>query len=475
MSRPAGTPADRRWWALAAIALAQLTIVLEMNIVPIALPSVRAELGITAIDAHWMVTAYTLSFATLFLLAVQVARVVGRRRAFVVGMCGFAASSVVAGLAGSPEMLFAARAAQGAFGALMLAPANLSLVAGAASDGGFRAKAIAVFTAVAGGGGVLGVVLGGVLTEYLGWRWCLFVVVPFAAVAVAVAFQALDVDRDRPSGRGLDLAGTAVFGAGLLAAVVAIETAGGRGIADPVVLALLSAAVAAVAAALWTQRRVRRPVLPPAVLADRTRVGVYTAVIAANVGTFGGYLVLSTHLQETVGLGPALTGLAFAPLSVGVLLNTTLATRLLPRVGARPVLVAGVALTALGTGWIMLLGPEPDYVWRVLPAMVLLGLGVAWIMVPANATAAASAAGADPAVAGVATAGVNASTQLGGVLGAPLLTTVAAAGGTVAAGATGGVLLAAAAVAVLVLVDARAGRAPGPVPAAGRPVDRVAR
>lgn len=454
-------PRQRRWWALAAVAIAQLTIVLEMNVIPIALPSLRAELGIGAANAHWVVTAYTLAFGSLFLLAVQVARVVGRRRAFLAGMVGFTVASVAGGLAGSAGALIAARAVQGACGALMLAPANLSLVAGGLTDPRMRARAIGVFTVVAGGGGVLGVVLGGALTEALSWRWCLFIVVPLAVGAVLVALHAIDEDRERPSGRGLDLTGTALLGAGLAAAVVGIEVTGARGFDDPAAAALVVAAVVAVAAALWTQRRARIPVLPPAVLADRTRLGVYLAVLAANVGTFGGYLVLSAHLQETLGLGAARTGLAFAPLSLGVLVNTVIATRLLPRTGARPILAAGVALTAAGIGCIALLGPELDYPLRVLPAMLLIGLGVAWIMVPANHTAAATAAAAGPAVAGVATAVVNASTQIGGVLGAPLLTTIAIAAGTVGAGVTGGLLLAGAAVAVFLLVDPRVGRARG--------------
>jgi MFS family permease len=443
---------------LAAIAVAQLTIVLEMNVMPIALPSLRVELGIAGPDRHWVITAYTLAFGGTYLLALRVAGLLGRRRTFLAGMAGFTVASVVAGMAGEASVLFAARAVQGAFGAFLLAPANLAFVGGAFAEPRVRARAIGVFTAVAGGGGVAGVVLAGALTEYLSWRWCLFVVVPLAVFAVAVAWYAFGADAPGAGVRHYDLRGAALLTLGLTALVFgisAVEVTDGA-----VALAVLAAAAVLLVGFAVAERRSRAPLLSPHVVAERSRAGVYLAVLAANIGTFGTYLLLSFLMQEELGYRPLQAGLAFLPLSVCVMAGTAVATRLVSRVRPRSLLGGGLALVGAGVGWLVLLGPvaTPDvgYAAHVLPSVLLLGLGVSWIMVPANATI---MQGLAPKDAGAATPLVNASTQIGGVIGAPLLTVLAGvfagpgAQGTAVAGAIGGGLIVVVALCVFFLVD----------------------
>ncbi|MBB2910442.1 MFS family permease [Streptosporangium becharense] len=462
--------ATRHWWMLAAIAIAQLTVVLEMNVMPIALPSVQEELGVPDAEKHWVISAYTLAFAGLYPLAVRVAGLRGRRRTFAVGMTGFTVASVVAGTAATAGTLLAARAIQGGFGAFLLAPANLAFIGGAFADPRVRARGIAVFTAVAGGGGVAGVVVAGLLTEYLSWRWCLFVVVPLAIFSVTVAWYAFGRDVPAEGRRHYDLPGTLLLllGLGALVAGVGAFATAGPGLA----VAVLTVAALLLAGFALTERASPAPVLPPRIVLDRNRAGVYLAVFSANIGTFGAYLLLSSLMQDVRGYSPLQAGLAFLPLSVAVLAGTAVAGRLLPGLRPRVLLGGGLALAGLGVGWPALAGLDGGYAVTILPGVLLMGLGVSWIMVPANVTI---MQGLDPRDAGVATPMVNASTQLGGVVGAPLLTVVAAVaaasgsgdGGVAVAAAAGGALILLAAAVVFVLVDrGRLAMGPPPPPAA---------
>jgi EmrB/QacA subfamily drug resistance transporter len=420
-SMPETSRDSRRWLILALVGVAQLMVVLDATIVNIALPSAQHALGFSDSARQWIVTAYALSFGSLLLLGGRLGDVFGRKRTFIAGLVGFAAASAVGGIAPSFGVLVFARALQGAFGAL-LAPSALSLLTTTFTNPAERGKAFGVYGAIAGGGGAVGLLLGGVLTEYLSWRWCLYVNLAIAVPAVlgAVALLRSDPAVNKPK---LDLPGTLLASSGLFALVYGFSNADTASWTDPVTVGFLAAAVILLGAFVAVQRRVGQPLLPLRVVTDRNRGGSFAAVLVVGAGMFGVFLFLTYYLQQTLGYSPVTTGLAFLPMIGTVILSSTLAnTLLLARVGPKPLVPLGMLLSAGGMLYLTRLGLHSSYAADILPALLALGVGLGTVMAPSMNTATAGVQRRD---AGVASALVNTSQQIGGSIGTALLNTLA--------------------------------------------------
>ncbi|TMB68593.1 MAG: MFS transporter [Chloroflexi bacterium] len=415
-------PADRRWMALAIIALAQLMIALDATIVSIALPWAQRDLGASDAERQWVITAYTLAFAGLLLVGGRIADTIGRKRTFVIGLAGFALASAVGGSAGSFLLLLASRAAQGAFAAL-LAPTALSLIAVTFTQPRERARAFAVYGAIAGSGAALGLLLGGVLTQYFGWRWCLYVNVP---IAVAAAIGGWRVLSGAAGGQrqGLDIPGVLFATAGLVALVYACSDAVSSGWASGWVIGFLTASVVLLCAFVVREARTDAPLLPLHIVLDRNRGGAYLAAAFAIAGMFGAFLFLTYYLQVVLRYSPLQAGLAFLPLTLASQAGSWgIAAVLMPRVPARWIMAPGALTAAAGMLILTQIQVDSGFVTHVLPAEILLGIGIACVMAPAFNV---GTRGVDPRQAGVAAATVNAATQIGASLGTAILNAIAA-------------------------------------------------
>jgi EmrB/QacA subfamily drug resistance transporter len=414
-----------RWLGLATISIAQLMVALDATVINIALPSAQRALAISDPQRQWVVTAYTLAFGGLVILGGRVADTIGRKRAFLIGLAGFAAASAAGGAAPTFGALIAARAVQGACAAL-LAPTALSLLAVTFTEARERAKAFAVFGAIAGMGGALGLLLGGVLTAYLQWRWCLFVNVPVAIGALLAGrrtLPALPALRTR-----LDLPGAALVTTGLVAVVYGLSSAASRGWSAAVTLGALAAGLTLIGAFVVTQGRVASPLLPLRILTNRNRAGCYLGIGLSVVAMYGLFLLLTYDFQVVLGYSPLRAGLAFLPLSAAVLTSSTLISQvLLPRVPARLLMAPGLLLGAVGMATLTVLHIGDSYGLHVLPAEILLGLGMGAVFVPAFSTA---TLGVGPREAGIASAVAGTAQQIGASVGTALLNTVAAAATT---------------------------------------------
>jgi EmrB/QacA subfamily drug resistance transporter len=412
---------DRRWLILAVIGIAQLMVVLDVTIVNIALPSAQQDLGFSDDERQWVITAYALAFGSLLLLGGRIADLFGRKWTFIAGLVGFAGASALGGAARSFELLVAARALQGVFGA-MLAPAALSLLATTFTDPAERGKAFAVYAAIAGMGGAIGLLLGGALTEVLDWRWCLYVTIVFA-VPAAIAGMRLLHHTPAPARPRLDIPGTLTASTGLFALVFGLARAESEGWGDPVTLGALTGSSVLLGAFVALQRRVANPLLPLRVVADRNRGASFLAIGTASAALFGIFLFLSFYLQDTRGMTALETGLAFLPLSFSIAPTVAIvSTRVLPRTGPRPLVPAGMLTGALGMVLLTRIGVDTAYASHVLPSLVLIGIGFGLIMGPSFATATFGVPARDS---GVASAMVNTSQQVGGSIGTALLSTLA--------------------------------------------------
>ncbi|MER6347590.1 MFS transporter [Streptomyces sp. NPDC001595] len=418
--------ARRRWWGLVVIALAQLMVVLDATIVNIALPSAQRDLGMSDGDRQWVITAYTLAFGGLLLLGGRIADLVGRKRTFVIGLVGFAAASAFGGAATTPGMLFGARALQGVFAAV-LAPSALSLLTTTFTDPKERGKAFGIYGALAGSGAAIGFIVGGLLTEYLGWRWCLYVNVPIAVLGVIGAYVLLH-DRPGHAEVRLDVPGVLLGCGGLIAIVYGFSEAEPKGWTDPLVLGLLAAGVALLTVFVWWQGRARTPLLPLHILKDRNRAGCFLTMGLAVIGMFGLFLFMTYYLQVILGYSPVMTGLAFLPLTASIITGSTqISARLLPRVGPRLLMAPGMLLAACGMLILTRMTVHSSYATDILPALILLGLGMGLTFMPVFSTA---TAGVAPRDSGVTSATVNTSQQVGGSIGTALLNTIATTSST---------------------------------------------
>ncbi|WP_037858402.1 MFS transporter [Streptomyces sp. NRRL S-340] len=418
---PADAPDPRRWWGLVIIALAQLMVVLDATIVNIALPSAQKALGMSDGNRQWVITAYTLAFGGLLLLGGRIADLVGRKRTFIIGLVGFAVASAIGGASESPGMLFGARALQGVFGAV-LAPSALSLMTTTFTDPRERGKAFGIYGAIAGAGAAIGLLLGGVLTSYANWRWCLYVNIPIAAVAVIGAVILLH-DRPGHSESRLDIPGVILGCGGLVAVVYGFSEAEPRGWDDSLVVTLLAGGVLLLVAFVFWQMKAKHPLLPLRIVSDRNRAGSFLTMGLATIGMFGLFLFMTYYFQGILGYTPVRSGLAFLPMSASIIIGSTqISARLLPRTPPRLLMVPGMLLAASGLLVLTQLGVDSAYTTHVLPAELLLGLGMGLTFMPVFSTA---TQGVRPQDAGVTSAMVNTSQQVGGSLGTALLNTIA--------------------------------------------------
>lgn len=410
----------KRWKALVVIAIAQLMVVLDASIVNIALPSLQADLGITDANRQWVVTAYTLAFGGLLLLGGRIADYGGRKRAFLIGLVGFAGASAIGGIANSQEMLFASRALQGVFGAL-LAPAALSLITVTFTDSKERAKAFGVYGGLSAGGAAIGLILGGLLTEYASWRWCLGVNVPIAALAFVLGLA--NIKESRASGdTRYDFPGAATSTIGLVALVYGITKVGALGWGATETLTYFAIAIVMLVSFVIIEARSSHPLLPVRILTERNRGASYLTSFIVGTGLFGMFLFLSIYFQNVLQYSPVKAGLLFLPFSVGVGISAGAASQLLPRFGARWVSLIGMLMASGGLFLLTRLQPDSAYVADILPALMLMSLGLGLVFVPLSATALFAVGNHD---AGVASAVLNTSQQIGGALGTAFLSTVA--------------------------------------------------
>jgi EmrB/QacA subfamily drug resistance transporter len=414
----------RRWWALGAVATAQLMVGVDLTIVNIALPSMQQTLGLSDPARQWVITLFALGYGGLLLLGGRMSDLIGRRRALLVGLTGFAAASALGGAATGPAMLLGGRALQGAFGAL-LTPAVLATLAAAFPLPAERGKAFGIYGTAMGSASGLGVLIGGVLTQYLDWRWCMFVNLPIAALAAGGVLYAVR-PVPRVNGVRVDVVGALLATAGLMAMVFGFARADSDGWGALATYAPLVGGVVLLSTFLAVQARVKSPLLPLRVVADRRRGGSYLAVFSLAVGMFAALFFLTFYLQNIQHYSPVKAGLAFLPLTVGLMAGVRAVSPLLAKAAVRSLICPGLLTIAAGLALLGLLKTDSSYWLHVMPVFLLVGLGTGWVLVTANSTATLDA-GRDTAVAG---AMVMTSQQVGASLGTALLSTVA---GTVAA------------------------------------------
>jgi len=414
-------PGDsRRWLVLGTIATAQLMVVLDLTIVNVALPSAQRELNFGTADRQWVVTAYALAFGSLLLLGGKLADLLGRKVTFLTGLAGFAAASAVGGASVNFSMLVIARACQGAFAAIMV-PSALSLLATTFSDPKDRGKAFGIYGAIAVAGGAVGLLLGGALTEYLSWRWTLYVNLIFAAVGFAGGSLLLrrQPSTNRPK---LDVIGALLVSSAVFCLVFGCSNAATERWDAPSTYGFLAAGAVLLAAFAVRQLRAPSPLLPARVVLDRNRGGAYASMLVAGAGLFGTFLFLTYFMQLTLGYSPLLTGIAFLPISVGSAVMSNLSTIvLMPRFGPKPLVGLGMLIASGAMVWLAQLGTHSGYVDGLLGPLMMVGIGMGMVIAPSIST---GTFGVAPQDAGVASATVSVSQLLGASVGTSLLNTI---------------------------------------------------
>jgi EmrB/QacA subfamily drug resistance transporter len=375
----------RRWVALVIIGVAQLMLVVDASIVNIALPSAQRALHISNANRQWVVTAYTLTFGGLLLLGGRIADYVGRKRIFIIGLIGFASSSAIGGLAVDSAVLFSARALQGAFAAIM-APAALSLLTVIFTDREERARAFGVYGAIAGGGLAIGLVAGGVLTDFASWRWCLLVNVPIGLITAIAASRVIH-ESTAEGAHHYDLPGAVTITAGLVLLVYGLTEAVTDGWASRRTIGFLVAAAILLVAFVVIEHSSSHPLLPLRVLSERNRGGTFLASLLVGAALYGLFLFLTYYLQGTLHYSPLRSGFAFLPLSIGIISSAAGVSTLLTRFAPRLIMVTGLILTAGGLLWFTQLGVRSAYLSHILPAETVMSVGLGLVFVPVASVA----------------------------------------------------------------------------------------
>jgi EmrB/QacA subfamily drug resistance transporter len=413
--------ADRRWAILAVVGLAQLMVVLDVSIVNIALPSAQADLGFSDSNRQWIVTGYALAFGALLLVGGKIGDHFGRKWALVGGLSGFAVASALGGAAPSFEVLLAARVLQGAFGAL-LAPAALSTLTNTFSGSPDRGKAFGIYGAIAGAGGAVGLLLGGALTEYLSWRWCMYVNLLFAIPAVIGALILVVPERVDRKVR-VDFLGGLLVTSGLFALVFGLAKAETDSWSAAITIISLIMSVVLLVGFVLVERRITFPLLPLSVVTDRLRGTAFATLAIMYAGLFSVFLFLTYYLQQTLGFSPLQTGLGFLPMVLTAAPTATIvSSKLLNKLGPGPLMPLGMALSTLGFVILSFISVDSSYWTAVLPALIPMGIGVGLVVAPGFATGTLGVARSD---AGVASAMVTVCQQVGGALGTALFSTIA--------------------------------------------------
>ena len=421
---PADTATDNtKWFALALLAMTQFVIILDASIVNVALPSIGTDLQLSQDDLSWVVNAYTLTFGGFLLLGGRLADLLGRRRMFISGLILFGVSSLAGGLAAEEWQLIAARAFQG-LGAAIISPAALSIVTTTFTEGKERNTALGVWGAVAGAGGAAGVLLGGVLTEYLGWEWVLWVNVPIALIAAGLAPRLLVESRDETA-TSFDVPGAVSVTAGLAVLVYALVDAESAGWGSTQTLGLIALALVLLATFIAIESRTAHPLMPFSIFRLRTLRGANIVGLLVGMSLFSMFFFISLYLQQVLGYEPLKAGLAYLPLSILIIISAGVASNLVTRIGFKPTLVTGMLFVSAGLLWFsQVSAPGGSYVSDVLFPSMLAAIGLGMSFVPVTI---AAVTGTEPAEAGLASGLINTSQQIGGALGLAVTATVATA------------------------------------------------
>ncbi|MGA9859513.1 MAG: MFS transporter, partial [Solirubrobacteraceae bacterium] len=402
--------------------LAQFMVILDVSVVNVALPAIRGGLHFSEVDLQWVVNAYTVTFAGFLLLGGRAADLLGRRKVFVSGLVLFALASLAGGVATSQGVLIAARAVQGLGGAV-IAPASLSILTTTFAEGAARNRAVGIWGAMGGAGGAAGVLLGGVLTDLLSWRWILFINVPIGLIAAFAAQRLLLESRGTGRSRDFDLRGALTATIGLSLLVLGIVRTDQTGWGDPQTLALIAAGVVLLGAFLLIEGRfARAPLMPLRIYASRTLSAANVVVLLVGAASFGMWFFVSLYLQQVLGYSPIKAGLAFLPMTLCIVAGSTLASRLVGRVGAKPLLIAGMVSLTLGLAWFANISTDGTYVGDMLFPSLLTAIGIGLAFVPATISA---VAGVAPQEAGLASGLVNTARLFGGALGLAILAAIA--------------------------------------------------
>jgi EmrB/QacA subfamily drug resistance transporter len=422
------TPADlqnpsdrRRWYALALLAVAQFVVVLDASIVNVALPSIGKDLDFSQSNLAWVVNAYVLTFGGFLLLGGRFADLLGRRRVFISGLILFAAASLAGGFAQSEAWLIAARSVQG-LGAAILSPAALSIVTTIFTEGADRNKALGVWGAVAGSGGAAGVLLGGVLTETLGWQWVLFVNVPIGLAAAFLAPRLIPESRDAEAARSFDVAGAVSVTAGLSVLVYALVDATDAGWGSTQTVGLLGLSALLLIAFAVIETRSTHPLVPFRFFRLRTVTGSNAVALLVGASLFSMFFFISLYMQQVLGYSALKAGVAYLPLAVTIMISAGIASQLTTRVGFKPVLAAGLVFIAAGLLWFAQVSPDGTYLADILGPSLLAAVGLGFSFVPVTIGAVAGVTERDS---GLASGLINTTQQIGGALGLAILATVA--------------------------------------------------
>jgi EmrB/QacA subfamily drug resistance transporter len=417
---PQTYPQDKKWLALALLALAQFVVVLDAAIVNVALPSIGTDLDFSQGDLSWVVNAYTLFFGGFLLLGGRMADLIGRRRMFTYGLILFAIASLAGGFASSPGMLIAARAVQG-LGAALLSPAALSLVTVMFTEGSERNKAMGVWGAVAGSGGAAGVLLGGILTEYAGWEWVLWVNVPIG-IAAAIAAPRLLPESHSGGSRHFDIAGAVSVTAGLSLLVYTLIDATDAGWLSGQTLGLGAAALALIGVFIVVELRSKAPIVPFAFFRNRTISGINVVALLIAMALFSMFFFISLYMQQVLGYSAIKAGLSYLPLAGGIIVSAGIASGLVTKFGFKPILIVGLVLTAIGLVWFSQVEVGGTYLGDILFPSLIAAVGLGFAFVPMTI---AAVSGVKPHEAGLASGLINTSQQVGGALGLAILASIA--------------------------------------------------
>jgi EmrB/QacA subfamily drug resistance transporter len=417
----AQTAERRKWLALALLATTQFVIVLDAAIVNVAIPSIGTDLKFSPENLTWIPNAYALTFGGFLLLGGRMADLLGRRKLFMVGLVLFSFASLLGGLATSEAQLIAARALQG-LGAALLAPSALSMVTNMFAEGSERNKALGVWGAVSGSGGAAGVLLGGILTEYLGWEWVLWVNVPIGVAAAILAPRLLVESRKEAETKSFDALGAITVTAGLSLLVYALvdTVSSGWGSSKTLLLLALSAVLLGVFVA--TELRSRAPLVPFRIFRMRTLTGANAVGLLIGAALFAMFFFLSRYMQQVLGYSALKAGLSYLPLALAIIASAGGASVLVTKLGFKPVLIAGMALIAIALVWFAQVPVQGDYVTDLLGPMVIAAVGLGFAFVPVTIAAVSNISADDS---GLASGLINTSQQVGGALGLAVLGTIA--------------------------------------------------
>lgn len=400
-------------------------IVLDSSIMNIAIPSAKVDLGITDANQQWIITAYTLAFGSLLLLGGRIGDYMGRKKIFLIGLAGFAAASALGGIAANQGMLYASRVLQGVFAAL-LAPAALAIISVTFKVPAERAKAFGVIGAISGGGAAIGLILGGTLTEYASWRWCLGVNTPIAIIAGILAIKFVHESKAQGD-NSYDIPGVLTATAGLFSLTYGFNEAATKGWSSNLTITFLALALILLAIFLVIEKRVKNPLMPLRVVTERNRGGSYLGSLVVGAGLFSMFLFLGLYLQVILGFSPLKSGFAFLPFTAGIIIFAGVASQLLPKFGPKPLMVPGLIFAGIGLLLLTRITPETSYLTHVVPSLLIMSSGMALVFIPLTSTSLHAVSNHDT---GVASAMVNTSQQVGGSLGTALLNTVAATAAT---------------------------------------------